>query len=44
MEEWHQNFGSSDLIEDTAIALNALRIKTDNKITIYNINFIKYLS
>ena len=42
IEELYQNFGSSNLIKDIAIALNNLQIKTDDKIATYNIKFMRY--
>ena len=43
IKELCQNFRSSDIIRDVAIALDNLRIKISNKIATYNIDFIKYL-
>jgi len=42
MEELYQKFGLSDSTRAIAVALSNLRMKTGNKITIYNIDFIKY--
>ena len=43
MKKLYQNFGLSDPIKYVAIALSNLQMKTGDKITTYNINFIRYL-
>jgi len=43
MKELCQNIWLSNPIENAAIVLDNLQIKTSNKIVTYNIDFMKYL-